>query len=97
MSNINIYYFTADWCKPCQSISNSIDILNNKYDTINIYKIDIANEENNDICEKFNIQKIPSFLFFRKGEYICRFDGTNIKGIEEIIEELIKDNLIKDN
>ena len=44
MSNINIYYFTADWCKPCQSISNSIDILNNKYDTINIYKIDIANE-----------------------------------------------------
>lgn len=87
MSN-NIYYFTASWCGPCKAISPSIDLLNNKYENIKFYKIDVDDEENNEICNSFDISSIPCFLFFKDGKLVNRFVGADIKNLEKLIIEI---------
>lgn len=86
MSN-NIYYFTAKWCGPCKSISGDIQLLNDKYSNVNFYKIDVDDENNNDIINKYEITSIPSFLFFKDGKMIKKITGTDIKTIEKLIND----------
>ena len=41
---INIFYFTAKWCKPCQQLIPSWDNLEKKYqNTCSFYKVDVDN------------------------------------------------------
>lgn len=87
MSN-NIYYFTANWCGPCKSIVGDIQKLNEQYTDINFYKIDIDDEENSDICDKYKISTIPCFLLFKEGIFINNFIGTNILGLQELINKV---------
>lgn len=83
----NIYYFTASWCGPCKSISNSLGDLNEIYKNINFYKIDVDDEENNDLCDKYEIKSVPTFLFFKDGKYIKKIEGANITLLQNNINE----------
>ena len=46
-----LYYFTASWCGPCQRIWEDFLKLTESYQII-FFKIDISDDENNEICEK---------------------------------------------
>tara|TARA_B100000035_G_C20562718_1_gene363277 strand:- start:124 stop:393 length:270 start_codon:yes stop_codon:yes gene_type:complete len=83
----NIYYFTASWCGPCKSIYPEIETLNNKYTNINFYKIDVDEQENDELCNKYNVSSIPYFLFFKDGVKIGEVVGADIKSVEKIINE----------
>lgn len=83
----NIYYFTASWCGPCKSIYPEIEALNNKYTNINFYKIDVDQEENDELCNKYNVSSIPYFLFFKEGKKIGEVVGSDIESVEKIINE----------
>lgn len=83
----NIYYFTASWCGPCKSIYPEIEELNNKYTDVNFYKIDVDDQENDELCNKYNVSSIPYFLFFKEGIKICEVVGADIKSVEKIIKE----------
>lgn len=91
-----IFYFTASWCAPCQKIAPEIIKLSNQLDSdkIIIFKIDIDNEENNEICEKCNITSVPSFLIFKNRNYLDRVKGANLEKIKEMIG---KNVIIKNN
>ena len=84
----NVYYFTASWCGPCKSIYPEIESLNNKYESVNFYKIDVDDEENEDLCSKYNVTSIPTFLFFKEGIKVGSVKGADIKEVEKIITEL---------
>ena len=83
----NIYYFTASWCGPCKSIYPEIETLNNKYTDVNFYKIDVDDQENDELCNKYNVSSIPYFLFFKDGINIGEVVGADIKSVEKIINE----------
>jgi len=83
----NIYYFTASWCGPCKSIYPEIESLNNKYKDINFYKIDVDEQENDELCNKYNVSSIPYFLFFKEGIKIGEVVGADIKSVDKIINE----------
>jgi thioredoxin 1 len=83
----NVYYFTASWCGPCKSIYPEIESLNNKYENVNFYKIDVDDEENEDLCSNYNVTSIPNFLFFKEGREVGRVKGADIKAVEKIINE----------
>ena len=87
MSN-NIYYFTASWCGPCKAISPDIQRLNEKYESVNFYKLDVDDENNNDLCEKYKITSIPCFLFFKDKKYIEKMTGSNLVNLEKKIIEI---------
>tara|TARA_Y100001970_G_C14142809_1_gene808165 strand:- start:1082 stop:1402 length:321 start_codon:yes stop_codon:yes gene_type:complete len=83
-----LYYFTANWCKPCQSIWNDIIEISDRYTTILFYKIDIDDEDNNEICEKCNIKSIPSFFLFNNRNFIQKMEGANIDRLKDILDKI---------
>uniref|UniRef100_A0A6C0D090 Thioredoxin domain-containing protein n=1 Tax=viral metagenome TaxID=1070528 RepID=A0A6C0D090_9ZZZZ len=82
----NLLYFTASWCGPCKRIS---PIINDKFTKINnlqIYKIDIDNNE--EICDKYNVKSVPTFILIYENDIKMTYNGsdpvkllTNIKDI----------------
>lgn len=54
--------FYADWCAPCRITSPILEDLANEYGReINIYKVDVEQEE--ELAAVFGISSIPTFLF----------------------------------
>jgi thiol-disulfide isomerase/thioredoxin len=95
LSQYLIFYFTASWCGPCQKIAPEIVNLSNELDPdkIRFFKIDIDEDDNNEICEKCEIKSVPSFLLFKKRTYIDRVQGASIGNIKEmIINNVTSDN-----
>ncbi|KAF8320037.1 DUF1000-domain-containing protein [Clavulina sp. PMI_390] len=67
--------FWASWCGPCRAMSPLFDQLSKSYRHATFVKIDT--EENPDIMTKYEINGLPSFRIFRKGEVIEKVIGIN--------------------
>jgi thioredoxin 1 len=92
--NTNKYillFFTASWCGPCKRIYPQLDELGSKLnkDLIQIYKIQIDNDNNEKLCEIFNVQSVPSFYLMKDKQCINEFKGSDINGIKKMLN--IKD------
>ena len=87
-----IFYFTASWCKPCQSIYPDllkiIETLDNQ--KIIMYKIDIDEDDNNELCEKCQIKSVPTFLLFRNRKLLSNTSGANIQNVIQMINNNCK-------
>jgi len=87
-----IFYFTAAWCGPCQKISPKVEELSNKLnDKINFYKIQIDNDDNEEVCEKCKIKSVPTFILFKERSSLGIVNGADL---EKLIL-LIKNNISK--
>lgn len=83
-----IYYFTASWCGPCQRIWEDFLKLTESYPNILFFKIDISDDENNEICEKCNVESVPSFLLFKDRNYVNRITGANLQKVKEMLNKI---------
>lgn len=61
---ICILKFQATWCGPCKDISSYIDELKKLYPSIPVLSIDA--DENQSLCQKYNVTKLPTFIFQTK-------------------------------
>ena len=79
------YYFTASWCGPCQAIAPEIKKLSEELDPniIRFFKIDIDEDDNNEIGDKCQIKSVPSFLLFKDRTYLSRVSGADINSIKK--------------
>ena len=82
-----LFYFTANWCKPCQIVSPTMDNLMVEYQNkpIQFFKIDIDEDDNKEICSKCDIQQVPAFLLFKDRDFTGKVLGGNIEKIKELI------------
>lgn len=81
-------YFFAKWCEPCKSLSTLMETLEERYDhRVLLLKIDT--EESEDIAKEFNIEFMPTFLFFKNGRIVNHVIGGKIPAIHEAIRENI--------
>ena len=78
---ITMLYFGGKWCKPCEKLKNRLENDETKIEMpklISIY-IDIDNENNDEICDIYNIKISPSQIFIKlidfKVNIIDRIDG----------------------
>lgn len=87
-----IFYFTASWCKPCQNIYPDLLKIIEKIDKNKIlfYKIDIDENDNNEICEKCNVTSVPTFLLFRNRSLVTKSSGANINKVINMINNFCK-------
>jgi thioredoxin-like negative regulator of GroEL len=76
-------YFTADWCNPCERTRPIVEELN-KDSSIKFQFIDA--DDNGDLCKKFEIKAIPTFILIEDGVEINRMNGSKTK---EQLQEFI--------
>lgn len=67
--------FWAIWCGPCKMISSIIDQLSKEYHGRATFgKLNV--DDNPNISNKFQIQSIPTMIFFRNGQPIDKLIGV---------------------
>ncbi len=69
-NKIKLIQFSADWCSSCGEFQTTFDELQKIYsnDILEFYKINIDNYP--DLAEEYNINSLPTFLFFKNGQMI---------------------------
>ena len=74
-----LFYFSADWCVPCQSFSPIMDKINS---TISVEKINIEYET--DRTKAANVMSVPTVVLTENGQEIRRFNGP--RSYEQVLE-----------
>ena len=102
-----LFYFTANWCKPCQVVAPLMEAMGLEYQNQNVkfYKVDIDDEDNSELCKQCEIKQVPVFSLFKDRNFIDKVLGGNIDKIKELINNNLnkqetkqifnKDNLIQ--
>lgn len=88
VDNIVIVDFFAEWCAPCDLLARILKGLQNEYkNIIKIVKVNVEKEK--ELTDKYNIQNLPTLLFFKDGELKTNIIGYKPKEmIVSIIENL---------
>ena len=78
--------FFATWCGPCKMLSPMLDSVREQYEgMVRFVKVDI--DLYPDLAEKYEIQSVPTLLFFNGGDLVRRESGfMSASEIAEIIE-----------
>ena len=79
--------FYATWCGPCKTIAPIVEELASEYagQGLKVGKVDI--DESGDLATEFNIQGVPTLIFFKGGEEVDKLVGAHPRAV---IEEKVK-------
>jgi len=90
INNENIIaLFTADWCPDCRVIEPVLPEIETAFSNYTFVEID--RDRFIELCQKYDVFGIPSFIAFKEGKEAGRFVSKDRKTKEEImqfIEEL---------
>jgi thioredoxin 1 len=81
--------FWATWCPPCRRLSPKVEELAEEYrGRLKVAKID--SDSNQDLAARYQIQALPTLLFFKKGKVLGQLVGDHQKSkIAEQIDTLL--------
>lgn len=78
--------FWASWCGPCKMLAPTVDALCAERSDLKVCKINV--DEQFELAVRYQINSIPTLLFFKGGKAIRRAVGLRSKAeIEQLIEE----------
>lgn len=77
--------FFAKWCGPCKMIAPVVEELSSDMEgKAKIFKADIDDELNEELCERFEISAVPTLLFFKDGECRRKIEGAVNKSVMQM-------------
>jgi thioredoxin 1 len=81
--------FWAPWCGPCQAVAPVIEGLAADYDQqVMFAKLNV--DSNPQVPFKYNIQSIPTLLFFKNGQVADKITGAvGRPQIEQVLKKII--------
>ncbi len=63
----------ATWCGPCKMMAPIVDNLAEDYTDVKFCKLDV--DQAPTVAARYDVQSIPTFLFFRNGELVRTLVG----------------------
>lgn len=78
-TEISIVKFGATWCGPCKMIAPELEDIAQNFGHLTIVEIDIDDTGAEQSVLKYNVQMVPTVVFFRKGIEVERFVGYKPK------------------
>eukprot|EP00250_Pteridium_aquilinum_P003676 c13985_g1_i1 orf=68-595(+) len=87
-NGLAVIYFTAKWCGPCRMVSPIVDELSLKYDKTTFLKVDIDEEQLQEVVSEEKITSVPTFRFFRGGKSIGEVIGANASALKDKVAAL---------
>ena len=78
--------FYATWCGPCRMIAPKVEEMEKEFSNVMFLKVDV--DENDETSEKYEVQAMPTFMFFKNGKKVDSFAGANEAKLRTKINEL---------
>mmetsp|Transcript_104616 Transcript_104616/g.301647 ORF Transcript_104616/g.301647 Transcript_104616/m.301647 type:complete len:132 (+) Transcript_104616:384-779(+) len=82
----SVAYFTASWCGPCKRIAPIYEELSDSHPDITFAKVDI--DQNQTAASKAAIKSVPTFMFFKDGNFVGQFSGADHQLLEETLSKM---------
>jgi thioredoxin 1 len=77
--------FWAEWCGPCKMLAPVLDEIAKEHaDRIKVAKVNV--DDNPALAERYDIQSIPTLLYFAKGE--VRNQTIGVASKKKIVDNL---------
>ena len=82
--------FYATWCAPCKAMSPIVESIGKELQgKARVLKIDV--DKNQTLAAQYQIQAVPTFMIFKKGQIVWRKAGgadrsTNLQQIQGFVE-----------
>jgi len=74
-----IYYFSSDWCQPCQTLGPIMEQIGKQYQ---ILKFNVDYEV--DVIAKYGVMNVPTVILVENGEEVRRFTG--VKSFQQVLD-----------
>ena len=81
--------FHAEWCGPCKAMAPILkDVARQMGDKVRIVKIDV--DKNQTLSQQLQIQGVPTFILYQKGNQFWRQSGMqSATGLVNIINQAL--------
>ena len=81
-SSIVVIKIGAEWCGPCKMMNKIISSIEQNYgDKLALfYEIDADSDSTNFIVNEYDVMNLPTFLFFKNGNFVKKLIGAQAQG-----------------
>lgn len=79
-----LLYFTAEWCGPCEVLTQDIKEIAEEFSFVNYFSCDI--DKDKELMKHCGVKYIPCIIFYKNGKEVTRRTGVvPVSQIREVI------------
>mmetsp|Transcript_15724 Transcript_15724/g.48726 ORF Transcript_15724/g.48726 Transcript_15724/m.48726 type:complete len:128 (-) Transcript_15724:79-462(-) len=79
--------FTATWCGPCKAAAPVFDSMSEDYEDVIFAKIDIDDEDLQDLVMAAEVRAVPTYTFTKSGESVAEaVQGADMMAIQTVLD-----------